>query len=40
VRRDYILFLPHVLAWLRPVEPWLAWLPMGAQYLMMAEKHV
>jgi SAM-dependent methyltransferase len=38
-KRDYIVFLPHFLAWLRPLEPWLSWLPMGAQYVMVAEKN-
>ena len=38
-RCDYIVFLPHFLAWLRFVEPWLFWLPMGAQYVIVAEKN-
>lgn len=38
VRRDYIVFLPHLLGWLRPLESWLSWLPLGAQYVLMAEK--
>jgi 2-polyprenyl-3-methyl-5-hydroxy-6-metoxy-1,4-benzoquinol methylase len=38
VRRDYIVFLPRALAWLRPLEPRLAWLPLGAQYAMIGEK--
>jgi len=38
-RRDYIVFLPHFLAWLRLLEPLLFWLPMGAQYVMVAEKN-
>lgn len=37
-RRDYIVFLPHFLAWLRPLESWFSWLPLGAQYAMLAEK--
>jgi hypothetical protein len=38
-RRDYIVFMPHALARLRPLEPWLAWLPLGAQYAVLGEKH-
>ena len=38
-RRDYIVFMPSFLAWLRPLESSLRWLPMGAQYVMVAEKH-
>ncbi len=32
-RRKYVLFFPAALAALRPLEPRLAWLPLGAQYL-------
>jgi SAM-dependent methyltransferase len=39
-RRDYIVFMPRVLAWLRPLEPWIAWLPAGAQYAVSARKAV
>jgi SAM-dependent methyltransferase len=39
MRRDYIVFMPRLLAFLRPLEPWLTWLPMGAQYVVLAEKH-
>ena len=39
MRRDYIVFMPRFLAFLRPLEPWLRWLPMGAQYVVLAEKH-
>lgn len=38
-RKDYIVFMPHFLSWLRPLEPSLAWLPLGAQYAIMGEKH-
>jgi 2-polyprenyl-3-methyl-5-hydroxy-6-metoxy-1,4-benzoquinol methylase len=38
-RRDYIVFMPHALARLRRLEPWLAWLPLGAQYAVLGEKH-
>jgi SAM-dependent methyltransferase len=39
-RRDYIVFMPAFLAWLRPLESWLRWLPLGAQYVTLAVKHV
>jgi SAM-dependent methyltransferase len=39
LRRDYIVFMPRVLSVLRPLEPWLAWLPLGAQYAVLGEKH-
>jgi len=39
VARDYIVFMPRSLAWLRRVEPALAWLPLGAQYVVLGEKH-
>ena len=38
-RRDYIVFMPGFLQWLRPLESSLRWLPMGAQYVVVAEKH-
>jgi SAM-dependent methyltransferase len=37
-RRDYIVFMPHFAAWLRRLEPWLAWLPMGAQYAVVGRR--
>ena len=37
-RRDYIVFLPHFFAWMRPLESSLSWLPLGAQYAVLAEK--
>lgn len=39
-RRDYIVFMPSFLAWLRPLESSLRWLPLGAQYVTLAVKHV
>jgi 2-polyprenyl-3-methyl-5-hydroxy-6-metoxy-1,4-benzoquinol methylase len=39
VRRDYIVFIPRFLSWLRPIERWLAWLPLGAQFTVIGEKH-
>jgi 2-polyprenyl-3-methyl-5-hydroxy-6-metoxy-1,4-benzoquinol methylase len=38
VRRDYIVFFPRLLAWLRPLEPYLSWCPAGAQYALMARR--
>jgi trans-aconitate methyltransferase len=38
LRRDYIVFMPHFLAWFRPLELWLGWLPLGAQYVVVGEK--
>ena len=37
-RIDYRLFFPAALKGLRPLEPALAWLPLGAQYRMAAWK--
>ncbi len=39
VRSDYIVFMPRLLSRLRRLEPWLAWLPLGAQYALIGEKH-
>jgi hypothetical protein len=39
LRHDYIVFMPRALAWLRPLEPALAWLPAGAQYAVLAGKN-
>jgi len=36
---EYIVFLPRALSLLRPLEPLLSWLPLGAQYAMVAQKH-
>ena len=38
-RRDYIVFMPRMLSRLRLLEPWLGWLPLGAQYAALGEKH-
>jgi SAM-dependent methyltransferase len=35
---DYVFFFPRFLASLRPLEPRLAWLPLGGQYLVLARK--
>ncbi len=37
-RVDYIVFFPHFLGWLRPLEPFLRWCPLGAQYVVMGSK--
>jgi SAM-dependent methyltransferase len=37
--RDFIIFFPRLLAPLRALEPWLSWLPAGAQYALVGEKH-
>jgi SAM-dependent methyltransferase len=33
VRQDFVLFFPRALRLFRPLEPWLRWLPVGAQTL-------
>jgi 2-polyprenyl-3-methyl-5-hydroxy-6-metoxy-1,4-benzoquinol methylase len=33
--REYIVFFPRWLAWLRPTEPSLHWCPLGAQYVVV-----
>ncbi len=37
-RRDYISFFPGQFRWLRPFEPFLGWLPLGAQYVIAGKK--
>ncbi|HEX4954572.1 MAG TPA: class I SAM-dependent methyltransferase [Thermoanaerobaculia bacterium] len=34
---DFLFFFPRLLSFLRPYEPWLARIPLGAQYLVLAE---
>jgi SAM-dependent methyltransferase len=34
--RDYIVFFPRLLSWLRPLEPVLKWCAAGAQYVTAA----
>jgi 2-polyprenyl-3-methyl-5-hydroxy-6-metoxy-1,4-benzoquinol methylase len=34
IRLEYIVFFPRFLGWLRPLEPFLHWCPMGAQYVV------
>jgi 2-polyprenyl-3-methyl-5-hydroxy-6-metoxy-1,4-benzoquinol methylase len=38
LRRDYIVFFPRPLAWLRGLEFRLGWCPAGAQYALMARR--
>lgn len=35
---DYLMFMPPGIAWLRGVDRALAWLPLGAQYVVAARK--
>jgi hypothetical protein len=35
VQQRFVLFFPRALARLRPLEPWLAWCPLGAQTLTL-----
>src|SRR4029077_8585681 len=37
-RINYRIFFPHALRGLRPLEPRLTWLPLGAQYYVRARK--
>jgi 2-polyprenyl-3-methyl-5-hydroxy-6-metoxy-1,4-benzoquinol methylase len=36
MRRDFIVFFPRWLRWLRRLEPFLHWCPLGAQYVVVA----
>ena len=38
-RHDYIVFMPAFLAWLRPFERLLRYVPLGAQYVTMAVRY-
>jgi 2-polyprenyl-3-methyl-5-hydroxy-6-metoxy-1,4-benzoquinol methylase len=38
LRRDYVVFFPRPLAFLRFLEPSLKWCPAGAQYAVLAER--
>jgi ubiquinone/menaquinone biosynthesis C-methylase UbiE len=35
---EYCLFFPKVLAFLRPIEPYLGWLPLGGQYFAIGSR--
>ena len=37
-RRGYTLFFPQALSALRPIEPFLRWLPLGGQYYVVAQR--
>ena len=39
LRTDYAFFFPKFLAPLRFLEPWLRWLPMGGQYLVLCRRN-
>jgi len=38
VKQDYVLFFPRPLAPLRPLEPWLGWVPVGAQTMTIGTR--
>jgi len=38
MRTDFLFFFPRFLAWLRWLEPGLAYLPLGAQYQILCQK--
>ena len=38
IASDYLMFTPPGIAWLRGVDRALAWLPLGAQYVVAARK--
>jgi len=38
VQIGYKVFFPSSLKFLRPLEAWLSWIPVGAQYLLIARK--
>lgn len=38
VRRDYIVFFPKPFSYFRPIERFLGWCPLGAQYVIIAAK--
>ncbi|MBA2684764.1 MAG: methyltransferase domain-containing protein [Gemmatimonadaceae bacterium] len=38
VRTDYLFVFPHALRALRPLERWMASMPIGGQYLVLARK--
>lgn len=35
---DTCFYFPNSLRWFRPIEPYLSWMPLGAQYLVLAQK--
>jgi len=40
VRTEYVVFFPRALAALRPLEPKLSWLGLGAQSLTIGENPI
>jgi SAM-dependent methyltransferase len=38
LRTDFLFIFPRTLRWLRGIEPWVARLPLGAQYQVLARK--
>ena len=38
IEQRYYLFFPKLLGFLRRIEPWLGWLPLGGQYYVVARK--
>lgn len=38
VKKDFVVFFPKFLSWFRPLEKWLGWCPLGAQYALVAKK--
>lgn len=34
----YVIFFPRQLLWVRPLERWLGWCPLGAQYVVQSRK--
>lgn len=40
VKYSFILFFPRLLSWLRPLEQFLRWCPLGAQYAFLSEKKI
>lgn len=38
VDQRYYVFFPKILGFLRRIEPWLGWLPLGGQYYVVARK--
>ena len=36
--QDYRVFFPAILKLLRPLEKWLTWFPLGAQYFVVGKK--
>lgn len=38
VRTDYLFVFPRFLAWFRPLEKWMSWLPFGGQYQVLARR--